>query len=98
MLDKKGLGNFLKFKRKECHLTQKLAAYVVDLSDRALSNIENGRSMPEITTLCRLCDLYGTPLYEVQRFYVRSYEMNYAMNMPMIKAAMNFDREMRTAE
>ncbi len=93
MLDKKGLGEYLRLKRKERHLSQKLAAYVVNISERALSSIENGRSEPEFKTLCRLCDLYGVSLKEIECFYRRSYDMNYAMNIPLIKTILNSNIE-----
>lgn len=46
MVDTVGLGSFLKKKRKEQKLTQQDVADVINITERALSNIENGKSEP----------------------------------------------------
>lgn len=81
MVDTVGLGFFLKKKRKEQKLTQQDVADVIDITERALSNIENGKSEPELDTVLKLCDLYDIPGSEIVHFYKRSSEMDYAMEI-----------------
>ena len=81
MVDTVELGTFLKKKRKEKHLTQQNVADIINITERALSNIENGKSEPELDTVLKLCDLYGISGNEIDIFYQRSSDMDYAMEL-----------------
>lgn len=50
------LGRRIARLRKERHLTQDKLSEKADISNNYLSNIENGRSIPSLETLVRLCE------------------------------------------
>ena len=45
--------------RKEHKLTQQQLAEKINYSDKAVSRWENAETLPDIETLCRICDIYG---------------------------------------
>lgn len=45
--------------RKSHKLTQQTLAEKLNYSDKAISRWERGETLPDIETLCTLCDLYG---------------------------------------
>ena len=45
--------------RKANKLTQGALAEKLNYSDKAISRWERGESLPDVETLCRICDLYG---------------------------------------
>ncbi|MBE6536358.1 MAG: helix-turn-helix transcriptional regulator [Ruminococcaceae bacterium] len=45
--------------RKEHKLTQQQLAERINYSDKAVSRWENAETLPDIETLCRICDIYG---------------------------------------
>lgn len=97
MVDTVGLGFFLREKRKAHKFTQQDVADVIDITERALSNIENGKSEPELDTVLKLCDLYGVLGNEIVRYYKRSSEMEYAIEI-LSKAHMKAEKELFISE
>ncbi len=45
--------------RKENRLTQQQLAEKLNYSDKAVSRWENAETLPDIETLCKICDIYG---------------------------------------
>ena len=45
--------------RKENKLTQQQLAEKLNHSDKAVSRWENAETLPDIETLCKICDIYG---------------------------------------
>ena len=45
--------------RKEHKLTQQQLAERLNYSDKAVSRWENAETLPDIETLCKICDIYG---------------------------------------
>lgn len=58
-------GNFLYKLRKESDLTQRFVAYQLDVSDKAISKWENGKSKPSLEQLKLLSALYNVSLEEL---------------------------------
>lgn len=55
-------GNYLYELRKENKLTQRFVAYQLNVSDKAVSKWENGKSKPDLEKLKLLSTLYNVPL------------------------------------
>lgn len=69
-IDKQKFGTFIAELRKEKGLTQKELAGKLFISDKAVSKWETGQSMPDITLLRPLADIFGvttTELLECKR-------------------------------
>ncbi len=47
--------------RRANKLTQSALAEKLQYSDKAISRWERGETLPDIETLCRVCDIYGVP-------------------------------------
>ena len=45
--------------RKQNKLTQQQLAEKINYSDKAVSRWENAETLPDIETLCKICDIYG---------------------------------------
>ena len=58
------IGQRIKQRRKELHITQQEMAEHLDISNNHMSSIENGRQKPSLETLLQICDfLKVTPDY-----------------------------------
>ena len=58
-------GNYLYQLRKENNLTQRFVAYQLDVSDKAVSKWETGKSKPDLDKLKLLSTLYNVPLNDL---------------------------------
>ena len=58
-------GNYLFELRKQNNLTQRFVAYQLDVSDKAVSKWENGKSKPDLDKLKLLATLYNVPLEDL---------------------------------
>ena len=58
-------GNYLYQLRKDNNLTQRFVAYQLDVSDKAVSKWEMGKSRPDLEKLKLLSTLYNVPLCEL---------------------------------
>ena len=54
-------GNFLYRLRKDNDLTQRFVAYQLNVSDKAVSKWETGKSQPDLEKLKLLAALYNVP-------------------------------------
>lgn len=55
----KSLGAFLRSNRKRLGLTQDAIAEKLNIVTPVLSKWENDKSVPDLTALCKLCNIYG---------------------------------------
>ena len=62
MLNSKSIGNKIIAARKKINLSQAELAQQVSISSQAVGKWERGESMPDITTLSRLADIFGVDL------------------------------------
>ena len=58
-MDARKTGIFIAQLRKELGLTQKELADALNVSDKAISRWEHAETLPDIETLCKICDIYG---------------------------------------
>lgn len=64
-MDQKKIGSFIAARRKENGLTQSQLAEALGITDKAVSKWETGRSMPDPSLFCPLCDLLHITLNEL---------------------------------
>lgn len=62
MLHSKSIGNKIAEARKKINLSQAELAQQVSISPQAVGKWERGESMPDITTLNRLAEIFGVDL------------------------------------
>jgi len=62
MLNSKSIGNKIAESRKKNNLSQAELAQQVSISPQAVGKWERGESMPDITTLSRLAEIFGVDL------------------------------------
>lgn len=65
IMDNIDYGNYLYELRKENNLTQRFVAYQLNVTDRAVSKWETGKSKPNLEKLKLLSVLYNVPLNEL---------------------------------
>ena len=77
------IGNYISKKRKEKNLTQEQLAEKLGVTDRAISNWENGKNMPDLSLFKPLCDELGISINELmsgdeidENHYVNTLEEN----------------------
>ncbi len=56
---KETIANNLVILRKKHKMTQQALAERLNYSDKAISRWEHAETLPDIETLCRVCDIYG---------------------------------------
>ena len=56
-MDQKKIGSFIAARRKDNNLTQSQLAEMLGITDKAVSKWETGKSMPDPSLFCPLCDL-----------------------------------------
>ena len=64
MIDQVKIGKFIAEKRKEKGYTQFSLAEELNITDRAISKWENGRSMPDSSIMLELCEKLGLRVTE----------------------------------
>ena len=72
MLNSKSIGNKIAEARKKINLSQAELAQQVSISPQAVGKWERGESMPDITTLNRLAEIFGVDL----NFFSETYKSN----------------------
>lgn len=68
-MDSIKFGNYLTKLRKSEGLTQRYVAYQLDISDKAVSKWENGKSKPTVNELKKLASLYNTSVNDLLENY-----------------------------
>ena len=64
-MDQIKIGKFIFKLRKEKNLTQKQLADKLEITDRAISKWENGKSMPDLSLLKPICDILDVSINEL---------------------------------
>lgn len=64
-MDQTKIGLFISSLRKEKQMTQKELADILHVSDRTISKWENGRGLPELSTLLPLCEALDISINEL---------------------------------
>lgn len=64
-MDQKKIGGFIAARRKDNGLTQSQLAEMLGITDKAVSKWETGKSMPDLSLFCPLCDLLHITLNEL---------------------------------
>lgn len=64
-MDLEKIGKFIGGKRKEANLTQAELAERLNITDRAVSKWETGRSMPDSSIMLELCKILGITVNEL---------------------------------
>ena len=64
-MDQKKIGAFIAARRKDNGLTQSRLAEALGITDKAVSKWETGKSMPDLSLFCPLCDLLHITLNEL---------------------------------
>ena len=64
-MDQMKIGGFIAERRKQCGYTQMQLAEKLNITDRAVSKWETGRSMPDSTIMPELCKLLGITLNDL---------------------------------
>jgi len=73
-MNQKEIGKFISACRKDKGLTQMQLAEMLNITNRALSKCETGKSCPDVSIMLELCDILGITVNELlslsQRFEV----------------------------
>lgn len=64
-MDQIKIGAFIAACRKEQKLTQAQLAEKLNITDRAVSKWENGKSMPDSSIMLELCEILGIKVNEL---------------------------------
>ena len=64
-MNQEKIGKFILKLRKEKHLTQEQLAKKLNVTDRAVSHWENGRSMPDVSLFKPICEIFNISLNEL---------------------------------
>ncbi len=64
-MDQEKIGLLFKGRREEKNITQQELADILNVTDRAISNWEHGRRLPDYSLLARLCDVLSISLEEI---------------------------------
>lgn len=64
-MDQVKIGKFIQELRKEKNLTQMDLANKLNITDRAISKWENGKSLPDSSIMLELCDILGITVTEL---------------------------------
>ena len=64
-MNQEKIGKFISLLRKDNNMTQKELADKLNVTDRAISNWENGRRMPDIVFFKPLCEIFNITLNEL---------------------------------
>ena len=64
-MDSIKFGNYLTELRRSNDFTQRYVAYELDVSDKAVSKWENGKSKPNLDELKKLANLYDVSLTDL---------------------------------
>ncbi len=64
-MNQEKIGKFIAENRKIKHITQAELAEKLGVTDRAISNWENGKNMPDLSLFKPLCDILGITINEL---------------------------------
>lgn len=88
MMNQTEIGKFIAKCRKEKKLTQAQLAEKLNITDRAISKWENGKSMPDSSIMLELCEILGITVNELlsgEEINVENYEKKADENLIALK-------------
>ena len=101
-MDQEKIGRFIALRRKECGMTQMQLAQKLNITDRAVSKWETGKSLPDSSIMLELCKLLEISVNDLLSGEVVTME-NYNKEMEnrlieMIKQKEESDKRLLTLE
>ena len=101
-MDQIKIGKFISEKRKLKNLTQSQLAEKLNITDRAVSKWETGKSMPDASIMLQLCDILEITVNDLLNGEVVSmsnYDQKYEQTLlEMVKQKQDSDRKMLSLE
>ena len=101
-MDQIKIGKFIAERRKMKSLTQAQLAEKLNITDRAVSKWENGRSLPDSSIMLELCDILEITVNDLlcgEVVVVEKYDKNLEKNLlEMMKEKEKADRNLLTIE
>ena len=85
-MDQIKIGKFIAERRKKANLTQMQLAEKLNITDRAVSKWENGKSMPDSSIMLELCDILSISVNELLSGEMISMENNDQKNEQLLLA------------
>lgn len=83
-MDQKAIGTFIAACRKEKNLTQMQLAEKLNITNRAVSKWETGKSCPDVSIMLELCDILGITVNELlsgERITMENYQKKAEENL-----------------
>lgn len=83
-MDQKAIGSFIAACRKEKNLTQMQLAEKLNITNRAVSKWETGKSCPDVSIMLELCDILGITVNELlsgERITMENYQKKAEENL-----------------
>ena len=65
IMNQEKIGKFICYLRKENKMTQQELAEKLNVTDRAISNWENGKNMPDLSLFKPICDIFNISINEL---------------------------------
>lgn len=98
-MNQEKIGKFIADCRKEKELTQLQLAEKLNISNRAVSKWETGKSCPDASLMLELCDILGITVNELlsgERITMEDYKKNAELNLVTMKNAdENMERKIK---
>ncbi len=83
-MNQEKIGKFISKCRKETKLTQQELAEQLGVTDRAISNWENGKNMPDLSLFKPLCNIFGITINDLmsgEKVSVNEYQVKLEENI-----------------
>lgn len=87
-MNQSDIGKFIAACRKEKHLTQAQLAEKLNITDRAVSKWETGKSMPDSSIMLELCEILGITVNELlsgEKISMENYDKKAEENLIALK-------------
>ena len=100
-MDQMKIGKFIADCRKEQNLTQSQLAEKLNITDRAVSKWETGRSMPDSSIMLELCEILGitvTDLLNGERVEKNILDIKDAQILEIVKEKQQADKRLLNVE
>ena len=101
-MDQIKIGRFIADRRKKANLTQMQLAEKLNITDRAISKWENGKSLPDSSIMLELCDVLGISVNDLlsgEVVTMENYNKEIEKNLlDMIKQKEQADKRLAAAE
>jgi transcriptional regulator with XRE-family HTH domain len=101
-MDQIKIGRFIADRRKKANLTQMQLAEKLNITDRAISKWENGKSLPDSSIMLELCDVLGISVNDLlsgEVVTMENYNKEIEKNLlDMIRQKEQADKRLAAAE